>query len=80
MALDSINSSSGEAARHLIGRGIEREMAAPLDSFIAIQLNQHLSSAYRGHSFGQTAAESWCGNPHSVPYKSSQSNKETEVN
>lgn len=42
MALDSINSSPGEAVRHLIGRGIEGEMTAPLDSFTVIQLNQHL--------------------------------------
>lgn len=36
MALDSINPSSGEAVRRLIGRGIEEEMPAPLDSFIII--------------------------------------------
>ena len=57
MALDSINSYPGEAVRHLIGRGVKGEIAAPLDSFSIIQLNPHLSSAHHGHSFEQGAAD-----------------------
>lgn len=52
-----MNSYPRKAVRHLIGRGIEGELVAPLYSFTVIQLPQHWSSAHHGHSFEQRVAD-----------------------